>query len=151
MSTDAVLVKLDQRSPYDFTIASNGDINTDNFFDSSILVSLFTDKRALPAEMPVSELRRGWIGDESNQDGFEGGSKIWLYEQAPLTRDTLNGIATEAFNSLVWLTNDELAINLNAQADLIDGVVTITITIARPNSKIEKRFYTLWENTASRG
>ena len=149
MATDAVLTRQTQNA-YDFSIAENGDILTDDFFDASILVALFTDKRATSEEMPVSQLRRGWIGDESNQDGFEGGSKIWLYEQAKLTRDTLNGLATEANNALAYFVEDDIAISIFSSADLIDGVTTLTITITRPNSRVDRRFFELWNNTASR-
>ncbi len=111
---------------------------------------MFTDKRATAEEMPVTQLRRGWIGDESNADGFEGGSKIWLYEQAKLTRDTLNGLATEAKNALIYFVEDNIAISVLSSADLIAGVPTLTITITRPNSRVDRRFFELWNNTASR-
>ena len=149
MATDAVLTRQIQNA-YDFSIASNGDILTDDFFDTSILIALFTDKRATAEEMPVTQLRRGWIGDESNADGFEGGSKIWLYEQAKLTRDTLNGLATEAKNALIYFVEDNIAISVLSSADLIAGVPTLTITITRPNSRVDRRFFELWNNTASR-
>lgn len=149
MATDAVLTRQVQNA-YDFSIASNGDILTDDFFDTSILIALFTDKRATAEEMPVTQLRRGWIGDESNEDGFEGGSKIWLYEQAKLTRDTLNGLATEAKNALIYFVEDNIAISVLASGDLIAGVPTLTITITRPNSRVDRRFFELWNNTASR-
>ena len=150
MSTDAVLNK-DFQNVYDFSIAANGDIETDDFFDTSILVALFTDKRATAEEVPVSQLRRGWIGDESNEDGFEGGSKLWLYSQAKLTRDTLNGLATESNSALQYFVDDNIAISIFSSADLINGVTGLTINITRPNSRVDKRFFELWNNTATRG
>jgi len=150
MTTDAVLTRQTQNA-YDFSIAANGDILTDDFFDTSILIALFTDKRATAEEMPVTELRRGWIGDESNADGFEGGSKIWLYEQAKLTRDTLNGLSTEANNALAYFVEDNIAISVLSSADLINGAAGLTITITRPNSRVDRRFFELWNNTAKRG
>ena len=150
MSTDAVL-NTNFENIYDFSLATNGDILTDEFFDTSILVALFTDKRATAEEVPVSRLRRGWIGDESNEDGFEGGSKLWLYEQAKLTRDTLNGLSTESNAALAYFVDDNIAISVFSTADLINGVTGLTITITRPNSRVDRRFFELWNNTAKRG
>lgn len=150
MTTDAVLNR-NFENIYDFSIAANGDIETDDFFDTSILVALFTDKRATAEEMPVSQLRRGWIGDESNADGFEGGSKIWLYEQAKLTRDTLNGLASESDSALNYFVEDNIALSVLSSADLINSVAGLTIIITRPNSRVDRRFFELWNNTAKRG
>ncbi len=149
MTTDAVLTRQTQKI-YDFSIDENGDIETDDFFDTSILVALFTDKRATAEEMPVSRLRRGWIGDESNEDGFEGGSKLWLYEQAKLTRDTLNGLSTESNAALAYFIEDNIAISVFSSADLINGATGLTITTTRPNSRVDRRFFELWNNTAKR-
>ncbi len=150
MSTDAVL-NTNFENIYDFSLATNGDILTDEFFDTSILVALFTDKRATAEEVPVSRLRRGWIGDESNEDGFEGGSKLWLYEQAKLTRDTLNGLSTESNAALAYFVDDDIAIGVFSTADLINGAAGLTITTTRPNGRVERRFFELWNNTAKRG
>ena len=87
MTTDAVLAN----NNYDLQIDSNGDILTDDFFDTSLLVSLFAEQRATPSEMPESHRRRGWIGNESTP-GFEIGSKLWLYSQARVTRTLLSDI-----------------------------------------------------------
>ena len=150
MSTDAVL-NTNFENIYDFSLATNGDILTDDFFDTSILVALFTDKRAIAEEVPVSRFRRGWIGDESNEDGFEGGSKLWLYSQAKLTRDTLNGLATESNSALAYFVDDNIAISIFSNADLINGGAGLTITTTRPNSRVDKRFFELWNNTGKRG
>ena len=63
---------------YDIQIASNGDILTQDFFDTYILVSLFSNRRANESEVLVPELRGGWIGNESTP-GFEQGSGRCCY------------------------------------------------------------------------
>jgi phage gp46-like protein len=124
----------------------SGDIRSEDFFDSAILVSLFAESRASESEVFQSHMRRGWIGNESTP-GFEIGSKIWLYEQARLTRSVLNGITAAARQSLQWLIDDDYALAIDVEAILTASGVDINIIIYRPNSKIDHRYYTLWDNT----
>lgn len=144
-ATDAILTKSGLvKQVWDFTLDDSGDINTDDFFDTAILMSLFAEKRATSSEVPDSVKRRGWIGNESNDDNFEIGSKIWLYEQARLDSDTLNGIKSAALDGLNWFIKRGYAVNFAADVALISGIVTLQIDIFRPNSPVDRRFFDLW-------
>lgn len=140
---DAVLT-----SDYDLQIAPNGDILTADFFDTAILMSIFCERRASASEVPQSHRRRGWIGNESTP-GFEIGSKLWLFEQSRITGTILRGIESAVLNGLQWLIDDGYAINIRASAALTVTGVTLTVIIERPGSKVDKRFYDLWENTGA--
>ena len=144
MTTDAVLTDND----FDFQIDTNGDILTDDFFDTAFLVSLFAEQRATASEVPESHRRRGWIGNEATP-GFEIGSKLWLYEQARATRTNLAGIETAALNALQWMIDDAIAISVSATATLSDGSIALEVIIKRPSSKVEKRYFELWDNTGN--
>lgn len=130
---------------WDLSIDATGDILTADFFDTSLLMSLYAEKRASESEVPDSRLRRGWIGNESFTDNFEIGSKIWLFEQARLDRDTLNGITSAAVEGLQWILNRRFAVNLAVDTVLLKGKVTLQIDIFRPNSKVDRRFFSLWD------
>lgn len=147
-TTDAKLTKTDGpvQGHWDFTLDSSGDIATEDFFDTSLLYSIFGERRASESEVLESQRRRGWIGNESTP-GFENGSKIWLFEQSRIDRDTLNGIQTAAQDGLKWLIEDGLAISTTSIATLQNGRVVLQIVVERPNSKVERRFFTLWENS----
>lgn len=139
---DAVL---DANNGYDFTIDADGDILTADQLDTAILMSLFCERRAAASEMVAPEYRRGWIGNEGNADGFEIGSKLWLYEQARITRSTLNGITAEALAGLQWMIEDMLAVSMEAETTLSG----LTVTMTRPNSQVSTQFYKLWEGTGN--
>lgn len=147
MSIDAVLTKTN--NVYDFNITDEGDIEMENFFDTAILMSIFCERRATASEMPESHRRRGWIGNEQG-DGFEIGSKIWLYEQERITGTTLASMRKQILNALQWLIDDGYAVAIEASVTLKNGVVTAETTIERPNSKVDKRFHELWQNTGVR-
>lgn len=145
MTTDAVLTIDPSSGFFDFTLDDDGDIKTADFFDTSLLYSIFGERRASPDEVVDPERRRGWIG---NSDDFENGSKLWLLSQARLTRSTLNSIEDEAEKALEWLVDDELAVSLDeVVATLSNGRVLLDITIRRTRDKVDRKLFTLWENT----
>ena len=148
MSVDAVLTETS--NGFDFNIDANGDIETESFFDTSILMSIFCERRATASEMPESHQRKGWIGNEQGENGFEIGSKLWLFEQERVTRSLLSDIEKVVFNALSWLIDDGYAVSINASAELSDSTVTLTVEIETPSSKVEKRFYELWTKTGIR-
>lgn len=131
---------------YDFQIADNGDILTKDFFDTAVLMSLFAERRANASEVSASEHRRGWIGNESTT-GFENGSKLWLYSQAKLTRVNINAIETAVFNGLEWFVKDNVAVRIEVNASAVEDGVSIEVIIERANSEVDKRYFTIWNNT----
>lgn len=144
---DAVLRK-DNEGIYDISIDGNGDIETKDSFDTLILMSLFCEQRASESEVPEPQRRRGWIGNESTP-GFEIGSKIWLFEQSRIDRNTLNGIETAADQAIEnEMINDNIADSVSSRATTTkNGTISLEVLITRPNSQVEKRFFELWENT----
>jgi phage gp46-like protein len=148
MTEDAVLTIDPSSGAYDFSLDDNGDILTDQFFDTAILYSLFGERRASPDEMVEPQQRRGWIGNSAD---FENGSKLWLLSQSRLTRDTLNRIQDEAQKALQWLVDDGFAVSIDQPvAALSNGRVTLEVTIRRSRDKVDRKFFTLWENTGKR-
>lgn len=142
MTTDAVL-----DINHDLQLDDNGDIKSADFFDTSILYSIFGERRASSDEVVEPQLRRGWIGNSSD---FENGSKIWLFEQARLTRDTLNRIQDEAAKALAWIVDDGYAVSVGPiAANISNGKIVLDVTIARSRDKVERKFFTLWENTGN--
>ena len=145
MTTDAVLTRDATTGLYDFSLDDNGDILTEDFFDTSILYSLFGERRASPDEVVEPQLRRGWIG---NGPDFENGSKLWLFTQARVTRTNLNRIEDEARKALQWLVDDGFAVAIDeVSANLHSGRVLLNLTIRRSRDKVERRSFELWENT----
>lgn len=144
---DAVLQEL-PGGLFDIKIGFDGDIETEDTFDTAILVSLFTDARADESQVSQSNLRRGWIGNEFTPD-FQIGSLLWLFEQAKLTRTLLNEIEDEARAALQWLVDDGLAVAITnvSAVSTKPGQLVLELTIERTTSVVERRFFELWQNT----
>jgi len=143
--TDAILVRPKGKT-WDFTIASDGGIETESFFDTAILTSLYEEKRASSSEVERPELRRGWIGNESTPD-FERGSKLWLFSQSRLTRSVINGIISAANEALAWLVEQDYALSVTSDVELSNGTVNLLIRLERPDGQIDKRLLPLWDRS----
>lgn len=142
---DAKLIS-DGFGGWDINIDSNGDIESEDSLDTYILVCLFTDKRADASEVSISHKRRGWIGNEDTP-GFEMGSKLWLLDQEKATNATAASAGAYASEALQQLVIDKLALSVKAVGILVHEGIRIEVTIQRTDSKVEVRYFNLWENT----
>ena len=146
--TDAVLTIDATTKLYDISIDADGDILTDDFFDTSILYSIFGERRADSSEVVEPQLRRGWIGSEGKD--FENGSKLWLFEQARVTRSNLNRFDDELRKALQWFVDDGFATSVDEVINTIKNNGTIEGIIRHSRSKVERRFFEFWQNTGLR-
>ncbi len=149
--TDAVLTIDPATQLYDINIDAQGDIETADFFDTSLLYSLFGERRANKDEVVDARLRRGWIGNEGKD--FENGSKLWLFQQARITATNMSRIADEAKKALQWLVNDGFAVSIEVEEVTIDirrNKLVLILNIRRSLDKVERRFFDLWDNTGKR-
>jgi phage gp46-like protein len=145
MTTDVIIN--DDKGYYDFDWTDDGDISTGETLDTAILMSVFNEVRASSAEVPESHRRRGWIGNDSTQ-GFEQGCKAWEFEQERLVGSTLGELGVVIRNGLQWLIDDGIAINVTVGNPFIkNNLVNVPILFGRSGSEIEKKVFTLWENT----
>ena len=134
---------------FDISIDADGDILTDDFFDTAILYSLFGERRASSSEVSEARLRRGWIGSEGAP--FENGSKLWLLTQARITRTILSRLEDEAVKALEWMVTDNIAVAItDVTATVSNGKVALNLTIERSTDNVERRFFELWNNTGIR-
>ena len=147
MTTDVSLNYTKGYWDFDWTI--NGDISTKESLDTQILMSILEEVRATQAEIPESNKRRGWIGNESTPN-FQQGSKTWLFEQERVTGTTLNDLGPIVRNSLQWMIDDGVAKNVVVEQPFLrSGKVAVFISFSRDGSKVERGYYELWNNTGN--
>jgi len=129
---------------YDISIL-NGDIETEDSFDTPIITSLFTEARAHHDEVVTPERRRGWIG--SHNSSFILGSTMWVYGQLRNRQVELNELAGVARLALDHFKEDGRAINVSSSIAVEGNLARLSIRIERPNNRVDYRYYELWENT----
>ena len=147
----AVDVKFFQREDgiYDFGFSDTGDFDTTEGLDTALLFSLFEERRADPSEVSPPNKRRGWIGNELQDDiGFELGSKLWLLDQERLTQETVNKAQDYAQQAVQWLIDESIVDDVVTTAEKVGtSDIRICIELFRDGNRIENRFFDLWKNT----
>lgn len=147
MTTDVALNR--RKGYYDFEWTASGDISTEQSLDTYILMCLFEEARATPAEIPESNRRRGWIGNESTP-GFEQGSKVWQFEQERPTGTVLAELGVVIRNSLQPLLDEMKASSIAVETPFLqNGKVCVFINLGRDGSRVDRRFFELWDNTGT--
>lgn len=135
---------------YDIRVADNGDLETVRSFDTAIILSLFLDRRASASEVPRGSGRRGWVGNVIlDNDDFEFGSKIWLYEQSRLTESIRINFEDAIREAVQWFIDDAHASSINITSRLIaeSTGLEFTLTFFITPDVVETRQFIFWTNT----
>ncbi len=133
---------------YDIGLDLDGDIVTEDAFDTSIIVSFGTDGRADISEMKDASRRRGWAGDLLLQ-GKEMGGKVWLWFQSRLEERETAGLSKALATTLEWMKEDGWVNVFPRVHGTPTGTTTaeIAVDITRPSGEVERRYFDLWKNT----
>lgn len=150
--TDVLLVLNPKDGIFDLEADGNGDLKLTGGFESAILCSLFSDRRAAADEVADPMKRRGWIGNllaSIPNDNF--GSGFWLYEQARGTQAVCNGMKDEALKALQWLLDDDLVKAISASVSYIPAKRRMILDIAATDAlgRITRRSYEIWQRTGT--
>ena len=110
---------------------SGGALSSGDDLATAVLISLFTDRQADPADIPPDgggDLR-GWWGDQDEDVPI--GSRLWLLDRSRLTPEVANTARIYMDEALKWLVDDEVAASVQvvtaiAGQSQLNGIVTIT-------------------------
>jgi len=142
---DILIQKQDDIFDIDF---KGGDFLLTEGLDSSIITSLLVDQRAEASEVSPPELRRGWIGNEQNDDpNYQVGSKLWFLDQARSTLKTLNDAISFVITSFQWMITDQLLQNVEVSGSQDGSKITIDVIFIRFDDTSFTIQFDLWENT----
>ena len=114
----------------------------------SVLLSLFTWRRANPEDVLPGESRMGWCGDSlASVVGDKFGSRLWLLRRAKLISKTYERAQEYATEALQWMLEDGVAaqIKVSAQRMGIDGLSMNIILYRNDGSPLlDLRFADIW-------
>lgn len=132
----------------DLTIVAN-DISQDGSLETSVVISLFSDKRAYESDpLPDGQTdRRGWWGDAvPTIPGDQIGSRLWLLGREKQRADVLNRARDYATDALQWLLDDKVAERVDVTAEFTrPGMIGLLVVIVRPLANAaEFRFPNAW-------
>ena len=117
---------------------SNNDIGKDLSLETAIIISLFSDRRALETdELPGGgNDRRGWWGDSfPAAQGDRLGSRLWLLSREKQLPEVLRRAEEYAREALQWLIDDRVCTSFTVTAEIVrTGVLGLAIMINRPGA-----------------
>ena len=139
---------------FDLAVDEDGfRLQTDDGLQTAVTISLFTDRRATPAELQLAGLapheNAGWAGDSYPElDGDEWGSLLWTLRRALRDDDTLELARQYARQALQWLVEDEVAQGVTCDASWIadTGYLELTVEIVRAERGLP-RWRRVWNAT----
>jgi len=121
---------------------------------TSVLISLFSDQLArvddvLPNADQGDDDRRGWWGDEFNDDPTDQiGSRLWLNEAAKQLPAVLVSDKEFAEAALQWLVDDGVSSSVVVKAfSPREGIRALSIAISRPAHPVARyQFEQFWRS-----
>ena len=132
------------------------DLERDDGLETAVIISLFTDRRASPEQIPVElpqDDQRGYWGDvRPAVEGDETGSLLWLLAREKQLPATLARAQQYAAEALRWMVDDLIATGVDVVAEFVaQGWMTLAIDIYRPNgSPVRYRYNYEWAAQAAK-
>lgn len=133
--TDIALVWSNELWRGDWSLGLDGTLTADRDLETSVLLSLFTDRTALPGdEIPDKGTIRGWWADTFRR--FPLGSRLWLLWREKQTETTRRRAEEYSRESLQWMVEAGVARSATTKATWIRrGWLELEITITAPGGE----------------
>lgn len=114
----------------------------------SIIISLFTWRRANPDDELPGTNKYGWWGDTTaNVTNDRIGSRLWLLSRSKLTTETVQKAKEYAEEALQWLIDDGVAASVQVQSERqdIDRLALGIVIVRGDASALNIRFTNVWD------
>lgn len=137
----------------DWTVQS-GALASGNDLTTAVLISLFTDRRALPSDIipDGSTDPRGWWADQQVDGNIdEIGSRLWLLDRSKApTQAILNQAVGYCNEALAWMVSDGVAAKVTVQASWQDvNFLALFVTIYKVDGTQQSlKFTELWKQVS---
>lgn len=124
-------------------VLSGPSLQSGDDLQTAVLISLFTDRLALPSDPTPDGDRRGWWGDDPK---CPIGSRLWLLDRVKGPQDVPQRAQDYAAEALQWLLDDGVVARFDIAAQWItpnrlDLMVTAN---RRDGSRVAMNFPNVW-------
>ena len=133
---------------FDLTI-SGGELLVEDGLQTAIILSLFSDSRALDDDVLPSfnSDKRGWWGDSyADISGDRFGSRLWLLSRERQLPEVIAKVKIYADEALQWLIDDVVVNSFSVDVSIPStGILSWTVTINKPVApSIQYQFTSFW-------
>lgn len=114
----------------------------------AIIISLFTWRRAEPADKLPGDQRFGWWGDSVPTVGNDRiGSRLWLLSRSNVTAETMLQAKEYGEEALAWLIEDGVATAVEVQAERqgLNRMALGCLIVRGDKSTLNIRFANVWD------
>lgn len=127
-------------------VMSGPSLKSGDDLQTAVLISLFTDRLALPSDPTPDGDRRGWWGDDPQDTKHRIGSRLWLLDRVKGPQDVPQRAHDYAAESLQWMIEDGVVSSFDISAQWIAPNRLDLIVIAnRSNSTpVAMKFERVW-------
>lgn len=129
---------------------SGGDLKKDTDLRTSILISLFSDSRALDSdEIPdQSNDKRGWCGDVFSDVTI--GSRLWLLDRSYLTNDIALRAKDYIKEALQWMIDKKVVSSVVVDVQRYKNM-GLKASISFTRNKKQTRYELVWNQELKHG
>lgn len=151
--TDAAMVMTENGG--DLVLAGL-DLARDDGLETAVIISLFTDRRAvaeqIPVELPQNDLRGYWGDISSTGLSDQTGSLLWLLAREKQLPAILGRAQQYCREALAWMIDDLVATRVEVTAEFVArGWMLILVDIFRPTGPpVRYRFNYEWAAQAAK-
>lgn len=151
--TDAAMVMTDNGGEL---VLAGFDLARDDGLETAVIISLFTDRRAvaeqIPAELSQVDLRGYWGDISSTAPSDQTGSLLWLLAREKQLPAILGRAQQYCREALAWMLDDLVATRIEVTAEFVaQGWMLILVDIFRPTgSPVRYRFNYEWAAQAAK-
>ena len=122
---------------------SGADLVREAGLRTAVIISLFTDRRAEPGDIPDGEDPRGWWGDALTDDDRIG-SRLWLLGRSKQTADVPVLAEEYTREALEWFVEDGIADRVDASAEWVTrGCLRLVPELARGGATLYREAFEL--------
>ena len=131
------------------------DLEVDRGLVTSVILSLFTDRRAENDDVPPSgdpKDRRGWWGDQFAQvAGDRIGSRLWLLDRSVITGETTRRAEEYVREALAWMVDDRVVSSIDVEVEVEahpkERALIFAVGLNRPGrDPVSFRFAHTWDH-----
>jgi len=117
-------------------VIEKGDLKGEKGFETSALISLFSDRFVPTEDLPDGEeSNRGWWGDEISEPPEDQiGSKIWTTDRSKTTLETASQLEEFGKSAFQWMIDDGIAKKVETSSEIINKQeIRLSIEITKPD------------------
>lgn len=148
-----IRISFDQYAQYADLILADRDVDRDGGFETAVLITLLTDKRADEEDSLPDDggYKGGWWGDSVPVvPDYRMGTKLWLLQRSKTTTDIPARAEEYLKEGFQWLIDDGIVESFEVSAERLDvgvsSILSLSLSFKKSSEQtVSYKFYFNWQ------